>query len=341
MARLALLSFRLGGTDGVAIEAAKWASALDELGHEVVTVAGEGQAQRLVEGLGLTPERPPRLDELERALEDVDVVIVENVLSLPLNLAARDALYEVLEGRPAILHHHDLAWQRAHLAHLEGPRDAPSWRHVTINELSRRQLAQRGIDATTIMNSFDCDPPAGERDATRAAIDVRDETLVVLPTRALPRKNVEGAIQLARALDAVFWLLGPAEDGFGPTLDGLLADARVAVRRGVPSGASMHDVYAASDLVVMSSTWEGFGNPVLESVTHRRALALHPYPVAREIIAHGFDFFGLDDVEAIRGALRAPDEDRLERNLAVARRDFNVADLPARLEALLAPVIPT
>ena len=41
MAALALVSYRLGGGDGVAIESAKWIAALESLGHEVTTLAGE------------------------------------------------------------------------------------------------------------------------------------------------------------------------------------------------------------------------------------------------------------------------------------------------------------
>ena len=32
--------------------------------------------------------------------------------SLPLNVAATEALYELLGDRPALFRHHDLAWQR-------------------------------------------------------------------------------------------------------------------------------------------------------------------------------------------------------------------------------------
>jgi len=39
---------------------------------------------------------------LETALADADLVIVENLASLPLNLDARDVLYHVLEGRRAL-----------------------------------------------------------------------------------------------------------------------------------------------------------------------------------------------------------------------------------------------
>ncbi len=335
MASLALVSYRLGGGDGVSIESAKWTAALESLGHEVTTFAGEGTADHLVTGLALGDRVGPAAGDLE-GLARFDLVIVENVASLPLNPAAREVLYEVLTGRPALFHHHDLAWQRAHLAHLAGPRDEPGWVHVTINEISRAQLGERGIEAITLYNSFDCDPPVGNREGTRASVDVAaKEQLVLLPSRALARKNVAGALRLCERLDATLWLLGPAEDGYDAELDRLLAatNARV-VHRGL-EGLSIHDAYAACDAVVMSSTWEGFGNPVLESVTHRRPLALYPYPVAEEIRGHGFAFFDLEDVAGLARFLAAPDDDLLAANLAIARRDFNLADLPGRLEVVL------
>jgi glycosyltransferase involved in cell wall biosynthesis len=338
MAHFAVVSYRLGGTDGVAIEAAKWTDALTTLGHRVTTVAGEGTADVIVDGLAIDATSPPSLERLREVLEPCDVVIVENIVSLPLNVVAGDVLYEVLDGRRAIFHHHDLASQREHLAHLEGPRTQRQWQHVTINELSRRELVGRGIDAHTIMNSFDCDPPLGQRDATRRALDIADETLVLFPSRVIARKNIAAALQLCASLDAVLWILGPAEDGYGLILEQLISDSTVAVRRGMPPGLRIHDAYAASDLVVMSSTWEGFGNPVLESVTHRRPLALYRYPVAKEIMAYGFTFFGLDDVGGIGKFLKKGDEALLDANMDIARRHFNSADLPSRLATLLAPM---
>jgi mannosylglucosylglycerate synthase len=335
VARIVLVSFRLGGTDGVAIESAKWIAALETLGHHVHTVAGEGVADMLLPSLAIDAAQSTSVPELEKALADADLVIVENLASLPLNLDARDALYQALQGRRALFHHHDLAWQRPHLAHLDGPRADSLWHHVTINELSRLELNERGIDAVTIMNSFDCEPPRGRRDSTRLDLNVESRTLVVMPSRALPRKNVEGALALCEALDAVFWLLGPAEDGYEETLEQLVHSADVDVRRGLPDGFDIHDAYAASDLVVMPSTWEGFGNPVLESVTHRRPLALYPYPVACEIRDFGFRFFDLGEIEAITSFLKHPDYDLYAHNLSIALEHFNVATLPTRLNDLL------
>jgi mannosylglucosylglycerate synthase len=335
VAQIVVVSFRLGGTDGVAIESAKWVSALTTLGHRVRTVAGEGEADVLIPSLAIDAASSTSMPDVESAFADADLVIVENLASLPLNPDARDVVYHVLERRPALFHHHDLPWQRPHLTHLEGPRVGPLWRHVTINELSRLELLERGIDAVTIMNSFDCEPPRGHRDATRRALEIASERLVLMPSRALPRKNVEGALALCEALNAVFWLLGPAEDGYETALEQLIGAANVEVRRGLPAGFDVHDAYAACDLVVMPSTWEGFGNPVLESVTHRRPLALYPYPVACEIIDYGFRFFDLGDVVAIKSFLENPDYEMYAHNVAIAVQHFNVASLPARLSDLL------
>jgi glycosyltransferase involved in cell wall biosynthesis len=335
MARLTVVSFRLGGTDGVSIEADKWIRAFRALGHDVHTLAGDGDADVIMPGLAIRAPEGPRVGELHDVLDGADVVVVENLTSLPLNVPARDALYQVLDGRRALFRHHDLAWQRAASLDNEPPRNDALWRHVTINDLSRRELLARGVLAETVFNAFDCSPPLGRRTRTRQALEVSSELVMLFPTRAIPRKNVAGALELAASLDATLWLLGPAEDGYEATLGELVASstARVISRR--PEGLDIHDAYAACDLVVMPSTWEGFGNPVLESVTHRRPLAAYPYPVLEEISAFGFRFFGLDDVESIAKFLDAPDENLLDHNAVIAREHFNVADLPARLAALL------
>jgi hypothetical protein len=336
----AIVSYRLAGADGVSVEAAKWAWALGQLGFEVRLVAGApGAGVVVVPGLGLEPQEAIERAALEAALDGAALVVVENLCSLPLNPDAGEAVAAVLRGRPAVLRHHDLAWHRADTARFGPPPDDPAWRHVTINRRSAAELAERGIEATVLYNRFDMAPPAGKRTATREAMGIgADELILLQPTRAIARKNVPAGLALAESLGATYWLTAAAEDGFGAELDRLLATARVRVLRG-PGPGSIHDLYAAADAVVLPSTWEGFGNPTIESVTHRRALALGDYPVAAEIRAFGFEFFSPTDPGALARFLRAPRPELFERNLELAAASFDLRDLPAELAALIEPLL--
>ncbi len=323
----------------MAIEAAKWGWALEQLGWRVTTVAGEGDADHLLPGLAIDATEPPSVGDVAAALGDADVVVVENLCSLPLNPAAAAVVAEALRGRPALLHHHDLPWQRQRFAGWPPPPDDPSWVHVTVNELSRRQLADVGITATVVRNTFDTDATPGRRSAVRRALEVdEDEVLVLQPTRAIARKNVAGGIAVARAVGGVYWLLGPAEEGYGTELDALLGGAGVPVRHGpAPGGArtAPEDAYGACDVVTLPSTWEGFGNPSVESAVYRRPLAVGAYPVAAELAAFGFRWFSSEHPGPLARFVAQPDEHVLDHNHDVARRHFSLHDLPRRLEPLL------
>ena len=336
-----VVSFRLGGADGVAIEAAKWAGALDVLGWDIRTVAGAGPVDAVLPGLAMDAPEPPTRADVDAALAEADLVIVENLCSLPLNPGAAAVVAAACAGRPTVLHHHDLPWQRPHLAHLGPPPNDRSWVHVTINELSRAELATRGIEATTIYNAFDPDPPPGERAAVRTALGVGDDTpLLLQPTRALARKNIGAAIALAEATGATYWLLGPAEDGYGPELERLVARARCPVVLGPPrGGCTIADAYAACDVVLLPSLWEGFGNPSVESATYRRPLAIGSYPVAAELAAFGFEWFDAADAAPLSRWLGQPDTRLVAHNHHVAANHFNLADLPGRLSPVLERVL--
>jgi glycosyltransferase involved in cell wall biosynthesis len=333
----ALVSFRLGGSDGVSIEAEKWAGALRQLGWRVITVAGSGPVDTPLEGLAIDAPAPPSRPELADALAPADLVVVENLCSLPLNPPAAALVATVCAGRATVLHHHDLPWQRPHLAHRPPPPDDPAWAHVTINELSRHELATHGIFATTIYNSFDPDPVVADGEGVRRALGVpRHARLLLQPTRALARKNVAGGLALAAAAGATYWLLGPAEDGYGPELDRLVAGAGCPVLLGAGTvPLTIADAYAACDAVLLPSTWEGFGNPSVESATYRRPLAIGRYPVAAELSAYGFRWFDSAEPRRLAAWLDHPDSELLDHNQRIARDHFNLADLPGRLAAVI------
>jgi mannosylglucosylglycerate synthase len=347
-----LVSFRLGGDDGVAVETRKWGDALRELGFEVRRVAGElsgpvGDDDIELPGLALgAAAAAPQLSEVTAAIGGSDLVVVENLCSLPVNVDASRAVAAALESYPGrvVLHHHDLPWQRVDFRAFEAefPPRLPGALHVAINHRSRRELEARGYaDQATIHNRFDLDGPhdASRRESTRAELGfAADDVVVLQPARAIPRKNVPGGVrftaELQRALPdrrVRYWLSGPAEDGYGAILDRVLERATVPTTVGRAGTAS--DAYAASDAVVFPSTWEGFGNPTIESIAARRPLAVFRYPVLGEITAYGLRFFDLDDAAGVARFVRAPDDRLLETNLRRARINFSLADLPAAIEA--------
>jgi glycosyltransferase involved in cell wall biosynthesis len=352
MARQAVtISFRLGGDDGVSVEARKWARALHDLGFATARVAGaiedDGEPDDVVvPGLGIDATEAVDESALTNAIDGADLVIVDNICSLPLNVEAARAVAVVAaahRGR-VVFRHHDLPWQRRSLAHLEAefPPRVDGALHATINFRSRRELEARGYaNAATIHNYFDLDPAPGDRTGTRKQFDFADDEFVLFqPARAIPRKNVPGGLRFAQQLhrfapklNARYWLSGPAEDRYGDTLDRLVDRAPVPVTMG--RAASALDAYAAADIVVFPSTWEGFGNPVIESIACRRPCAAYPYPVLSEIVASGIRVFSTERPETVVKFLAEPADVREryhEVNVHRAAISFAISELPAAID---------
>jgi glycosyltransferase involved in cell wall biosynthesis len=348
------VSFRLGGDDGVSVEAQKWATALHSLGFDARRVAGAiedaGAPDDVVmPGLALGTSEPIDTHALRAAI-DADLVIVDNICSLPINLdAARAVAAAVAHHRGRVLfRHHDLTWQRRQFQHLESefPPRIDGALHATINLRSRRELeARKYSGAATIHNYFDLDPQPGDREGTRDAFGFATDDLVVFqPARAIERKNVPGGVRFAQRLVALlpdgpvqYWLSGPAEDGYEETLARIVERAQVPVTLGRATRAA--DAYAAADVVVFPSTWEGFGNPIIESIAARRPCAAAPYPVLAEILASGVRTFSASRPEQVaRFLVEQPDvrDHYFDVNVQRAALSYSIADLPAALDEAFA-----
>jgi len=336
VATVAIVSFRLGSADGVSVVAGRWAAILRRLGHRVVTAAGAGPVDRAVAGLEIGAARQPDRSEVAAALADAELVVVENLCTIPLNLPAARVVAGVLAGRPAVLHHHDPPWQRERFAHVtELPPDDPAWHHVTINRLTEAQMAGRGISTTTIHNPFEVHGPPGARAATRHLLGVAPgELLVAHPVRAIGRKNIPRALRVCEDLGATYWLTGPPEEGYEAELEDILDRAACRVlRRPAPS---VPDIYAAADAVVFTSIWEGFGNPPVEAAVHGRPAIVSHYPVAAELRALGFGWFDPDNLDPLREHLAGGDPGLIEHNRRIVQEHLSMEVIGAQIAELLA-----
>ena len=363
MMRIGVIATRLNGTDGVSLEVEKWCRVLANKGHRISFCAGElgGYASegthipllhfkhpiiaslnerataksanedllQLREEISTVAEaiKAPLRDFIEQSA--LDMILVENALTIPMNLPLGLALSALIEelGIPTIAHHHDFYWERKRfrgnptVESLKAffPPALPSIRHVTINTLAQRDLKERrGLDSTVVPNVHDfAHPPKPQDDFSadvRQTLGLSEEDLFILqPTRVIPRKGIELTLSLVSGLDIpqprIFithsagdeglsywqWLQEQAEN-LGVEMR--LIDEIVAAERGSRNGAKIYalwDIYPHADLVAFPSLYEGFGNALLEAIYFKRLTIVNRYPVyVADIAPLGFKFIELD-----------------------------------------------
>ncbi len=245
---IGFVSTRFAGTDGVSLETTKWRIILERLGQSIYFCAGELDEDHLpgmrvpemhfqhheiraLNQAAFCPEPLPKhfmsyLEALSCRIEEalyrfldtfrIDLLVVENALTIPMNLPLGVALRRLIEatGLPTIAHHHDFYWERErfiqnHVADLLDdvfPPALPSIRHVVINSVAQRDLqARRGLSSTVIPNIFDYNYAAVGittfNSDLRANLGFTDDHLLILqPTRVVPRKGIEHALSLVREL---------------------------------------------------------------------------------------------------------------------------------------------
>ncbi len=360
--RVGIISTRLAGTDGVSLETAKWVKVLTSLGYDCYFFAGESEwpadqsyilpeahfkyeaIQELNHDLFDDYQRLKKTSaEINRLKEHIkihlhnfivefspDVLIAENVLSIPMNIPLGLALTELIveSDIPTIAHHHDFSWERTRYS-LSGAEDylraafPPTLRqirHVVINSFAQQQLALRtGVSSTLIPNVMDFTIPTPVSDEyaqeMRGDLGIDPEEYVFLqPTRIVPRKRIELSLELARRIDRKCVILishksGDEGKNYEQYLHELaeLLDVKVIfgsdrfdyVRRTSSDGTkvySLEDAYLQADLVTYPSRVEGFGNAFLESIYYRRPIVMSTYEIFKtDIQPKGFRIIGFGD----------------------------------------------
>ena len=409
-AHIGFVSTRFCGTDGVSLETKKWANILTALGNECFYFAGE--SDRAADRSTVVPDahfNHPQILALTADLFDdytrssdttgtiqrlryyikqelykfvmdyaLDILIVENALSLPMNVPLGLAISELIAETqiPTIAHHHDFAWERtrfsvtsaADYVNAAFPPTLPSITHVVINSFAGRQLGFRtGASSVLVPNAMDFDNPPTETEAVsrelREALGIgSDQILLLQPTRIVPRKRIEHAIELTRriGLDSVLVITHQSGDegseyesylrNFAQLINAEVVFGAEIVnhsREDLPNGRKVYalgDAYHASDLVTYPSTVEGFGNAFLETIYYRRPLVINTYEIFRtDIQPKGFEVIGFEGflqnktIEAARQCLLNPEigQQMAEHNYEIGRRYYSFTSLESQLVSLL------
>ena len=363
---IGFVSTRFAGTDGVSLEACKWADIFQANGHNCFWFAGELDRnrdrsfcapeahfqheqnvwinQRIFGVNGRSPRVTRRIHDLRSLLKNrlrrfirrfgIDLIITENVLTIPLHVPLGLALTEIIAETliPAISHNHDFYWERVRFSvnavsdylRMAFPPALPNLRHVVINSEAQELLAHRtGIAATIIPNVLDFgNPPVVDEEKTlrfREAIGlIPEDRMILQPTRIIQRKGIEHAVELLKALDdsrnklVVSHEAGDEGFEYAEWLSGFAREHGVDLRTvphrmagpwvdgdgdgdGCGDGYSLWDVYPYADFITYPSLYEGFGNAFLEAVYFKKPLLINRYATfVRDIEPLGFDLAVMD-----------------------------------------------
>jgi mannosylglucosylglycerate synthase len=249
------------------------------------------------------------------------------------------------------------------------PPDLPNVTHVSINSLAAAELLrQRGLSSTVVPNVFDFDQPlpeGSESDARRLRKELglaSGGLLFVQPTRVVPRKGIELAIEMVARLNhpnSALLITSPAGDEGHEYLDQLLdLAARLNVdvlyqpgrfypglsARPESPAHELADGYIAADVITYPSLYEGFGNALIESVFFRKLILVNRYSVYdADIRPLGFRFVELsgevtdEAVDNLRAALADPIRQAAdaEHNFKLGREHFSYDRLRRDLGVIL------
>ncbi|MBN2500928.1 MAG: glycosyltransferase family 4 protein [Anaerolineales bacterium] len=308
----------------------------------------------------------------------LELIVVQNALTIPMNLPLGVCLTGLIAelGIKTIAHHHDFFWERERyqtnaimgLLDTTFPCELPTLRHVTINSIAQKRLCERrNIDSTVIPNVLDfASPPKGmdnfNKDLRKRLGVDKDEYFIVQPTRVIRRKGIEMALELVANLGMenprLFVTHSATDEGLSYwhwlqheakmlKVDLRLIDDLIGAERVQSNGDKIYalwDVYPHADLVTYPSTYEGFGNGLLEAIYFKRLTMVNEYPVFNaDIRPLGFEFIMIEGflgdhtVQETRELLNDPErvKQMTEKNYEIARQHFSYETLSGKLQEVL------
>lgn len=360
--RIGFVSTRFAGTDGVSLESAKWAEVLWHYQHSSYWYAGRldrdpNISMHVPEACFAHPDnvwinervfgrstRPrevtQRIYELSEHLKEtlyefvqrfeIDILIVENALCIPMNVPLGVALTHFIteSGIPTIAHHHDFYWERTRFSvngisdilDMAFPPTSVAIQHVTINTLAQEQLAMRKGDSSLLIPNvlnFEQPPPEPDEYAAQFRQDVglsADDILFLQPTRVVPRKGIEHSIALvSRLKDPRCKLIishesGDEGDDYMRELKEMAEQEGVDLRfvhtsvsdvRSTDADGrrryTLADAYSQADFITYPSIYEGFGNALLEAFYYRKPVLVNRYSIfISDIEPKGFRTIAMD-----------------------------------------------
>lgn len=302
----------------------------------------------------------------------IDILIPQNVLAIPMHVPLGIAVTEFLAETqmPAIAHHHDFYWERTRFSvgavkdylDMAFPPSLPNLHHVGINQAALEQLAfRKGVTSSLMPNVFDFDnPPSRKADPYTADIRkeiglAEDDVLILQPTRIVPRKGIEHAIKLVGALKDDRYKLVISHDAGdeGHDYKQLLEEmarhegvdlrffaARIGEIRQVDHAGNkiytLWDLYKQADLMTYPSTYEGFGNALLEAIYFRVPVVINRYSIyVQDIEPRGFRLLEMDGfitsklIRDVRRVIEEPKfrESLVDHNYEIARGYYSYSVL--------------
>jgi len=359
---IGFISTRIKGTDGVSLEIEKWAKVLKKMHYEDYYFAGlcdrapertmiveeahfehptvQWIQQNCFKVLRRTSEITGVIHSIRRKLKaalyrfikkfDIDLIIAENCLAIPMNLPLGLALTEFIAetGIPTIAHHHDFYWERprfyvnavSDILRMAFPPSLHSIQHVVINTEADRELSYRtGLSPIVIPNVLDFKkhPPGINHynsDVREAFGLKKDDIFILQPTRVVARKGIEHTIEVVNRLndprakvviahsttdegDAYVKRIRSYAEYLNVPL--IIKPEVVGEKRGrTPRGGKIYtlwDVYPHADLIAYPSTYEGFGNAFIEAIYFKKPILINRYSIyTMDIRPYGFEVIEME-----------------------------------------------